>query len=433
MATSVLEIQRSRVLSSDIGAAAGTAYLFVLFAAGFFTNFLPIGTINTGTVLVFAFAGILSLTGTLYLLNPMPKPIAVAAFSTVIVSVLMVIKSALDTNPLNERVEGLLIYFLGVWPALFFMQANTAKVRQRLLTALGVGLFGLSVFSIFQSIFANSLPLSLFVLRGDNPFGAGEDVLRPTGLTGNPIIFSSILVFASALFLAQWLETHRFRFLLALVCSFVANYVTYTRASVILVIPVLLLVWLFNKRFRIKHKIVALIAVALIIAVGRYVYVNAVELIIIQRLQQSTPESLRSTIAHFEQIENARNAIASNPWTGTGMGSQGDAVGPEKVIITDGAWWILLLEFGVPLTILIVALLIIVLIPLAKYVLRPDSGNRALAIATLSFHAYIFPSNFINSALLGHISFGLYWVVLGLSLASANYNFGSRRDLVRLL
>ena len=108
------------------------------------------------------------------------------------------------------------------------------------------------------------------------------------------------------------------------------------------------------------------------------------------------------------------------------MGSQGDFVGPGNPIITDGAWWILALEFGLPLSVLAVLSLFIVLIPLAKYVLRWDSKNRALAIATLAFHAFIIPANFISSGILGHISFGLYWAVLGLSLAGMNSNSALR-------
>jgi O-antigen ligase len=283
-----------------------------------------------------------------------------------------------------------------------------------------VGLFGLSVFAIFQSIFADSLPLSLFALRGDNAFGVGDNQLRPTGLTGNPIIFSSILVLAAALFAALWLEKRKFRFLIALFCSLVANYVTYTRTSIVLVIPVLILVWLLHHRFRIKHKIIALMVVAVTVAGAQFLWVNGGDLILIQRLQSSNEESLVSTLGHFKQIQDAKDAIALHPLAGTGMGSEGDFVGSTDMIITDGAWWALLLEFGVPLTILIGFMLLITLIPVSKYVLRADSKKRALAIATLSFHAYILPANFINSALLGHISFGLYWVVLGLSFAAAN-------------
>jgi O-antigen ligase len=288
------------------------------------------------------------------------------------------------------------------------------------------------VFAIFQSIYANSLPLSLFVLRGDNAFNAGDDQFRPTALTGNPIIFSSILILAAAFFLALWLEKRKFRFLLALICSLVANYVTYTRASNILVIPVLILVWLFHNRFRIKHKIIALAVLVLAVAGGQYLFVNGDNLVMVQRLQTSGTESLESTLEHFRQIQNASDAIISHPLVGTGMGSQGDSVGPEYVIITDGTWWILLLEFGAPLTILIVVVIFLALIPISKYVLRPESENRALAIATLSFHAYILPASFINSALLGHTSFALYWVVLGLSLAAATGNprFNSSRALV---
>lgn len=391
-------------------------------AAGFLTNFIPTGSVNTGTILLYSLACLLSFAGGLYLINPLRKQIAIAALTMLVVSGLTVFKAIFDANPVSQRARELAIVFVGAWPFLFFIQLNNPAIRERLLKTLAIGLFGLSVFAIFQSIFANSLPLSLFALRGDEAFGVGEDQLRPTGLTGNPIIFSSILVFASAFFAAQWLEKRRFRFLLALICSLAANYMTYTRASIILVIPVLVLVWLFYNRFRIKHKMIALVVVVLTVAGGQYLFVSGASLILIQRLQLSNAESLGSTLIHFKQIQDASDAIVSHPLAGTGMGSQGDFMGPENVIITDGTWWILLLEFGVPLSILIVVVLLLSLIPISKYVLRPKSKDRALAIATLSFHAYIIPSNFINSAILGHISFGLYWVVLGLSFAAANCN-----------
>jgi hypothetical protein len=418
----VLESKKLMVFSEGLTSRAGIAYLIVLLAAGFLTNFVPTGTVNMGTISLYSLACILSFAGAAYLINPLRKEIAMAALATLALSGLMIFKAAFDTNPVSQRVRELAIYFLGAWPFLFFIQINTPKVRERLLKTLAIGLFGLSLFGIFQGVFADSLPLSLFVLRGDEAFAVGYDQFRPTGLTGNPIVFSSILVFASALFAALWLEKRKFRFLLALSCSLVANYVTYTRASIVLVIPVLGLVWLFYQRFNIRHKIIALATIVLATVGVQYLLVNGEKLVIIQRLQTSNPESLGSTLEHLRQINNASDAIVSHPWAGEGMGSQGSFVGPANVIITDGTWFILLLEFGVPLSILIVVMLVLVLVPIAKYVLRMESKNRALAIATVSFHAYIFPSNFINSALLGHISFGLYWVVLGLSLAAANCN-----------
>jgi O-Antigen ligase len=415
----VTEAKKLVAFSDGFTSTVGVAYLIALFTAGFLTNFVPTGTINTGTILLYSLAGLLSSAGGLYLLNPLPKQIAVAALTILALSGLTVFKAVFDNNPVSQRVQEIAIYFMGAWPFLFFIQINSPKVRQRFLKTLAIGLFGLSAFAIFQSIYANSLPLSLFVLRGDNAFNAGDDQFRPTALTGNPIIFSSILIFAAAFFAALWLEKRKSRFLLALICALVANYVTYTRASNILVIPVLVLVWLFHNRFRIKHKIIALAAVVLAVAGGQYLFVNGENLIMVQRLQTSGTESLESTLEHFRQIQNASDAIISHPLVGTGMGSQGDSVGPEYVIITDGTWWILLLEFGAPLTILIVVVILLALIPISKYVLRPESENRALAIATLSFHAYLLPASFINSALLGHTSFALYWVVLGLSLAAA--------------
>lgn len=422
------ESKKVVLIPGGLTSIAGISYFTLLIVAGFLTNLLPTGDINTGTIFLYSLAGILSFIGLLCLLNPLRKKIAIAAAMILALSGLTVLKATLDANPVMQRVQEITIFFLGVWPCLFFVQIDSPKIRERFLKAISIGLFGLSSFGVFQGVYSNSLPLSLFVLRGDNSFNVGEDRFRPTGLTGNPIIFSSILVFASAYFLAQWLEKRRFRFLVAFFCSLAANYLTYTRASIALVVPVLILVWLFTIRFRIKHKLIVVAVVILAAAGGLYLFGSNVDLIIIQRFQTSSTESLNSTLDHFVQISNANAAIASSPWLGTGMGSQGNSVGPDSVIITDGAWWILLLEFGIPLTILIVIVLLLALIPITKYVLRPESENRALAIATLSFHAYIVPASFINSAILGHISFGLYWVVLGLSFAAASGGYASVRS-----
>jgi O-antigen ligase len=415
----VAEAKKPKLFSEGLVSGAGVTYLIALFVAGPLTNFLPTGKVNTGTILLYLLACFLSLAGVLYLFYPRPKRIATAALLILAVSGLAILKAAFDSNPVSQRAQELVIYFLGAWPFLFFVQIDNSEIRERLLKTLAIGLLGLCVFGVFQAIFANSLPLSMFALRGDNPFGVGEDQLRPTGLTGNPIIFSSILVFSSAFFGALWLEKRSFKFLLALICSLAANYLTYTRASVVAVVPVLVLVWLFQNRFRIKHKFVALVAIILTVIVGQSLLVYGDNLVMIQRLQTSSAESAVSTFDHYRQIQNASDAIRSHPWLGTGMGSEGDFIGADNAIITDGAWWILFLEFGIPLTLLIAFLIFRALIPIAKYVLRQDAKNRALPIATLSFHAYIIPASVINSALLGHISFGLYWVVLGLSLAEA--------------
>jgi O-antigen ligase len=424
----VPESKKVVLISGGLASIAGISYLTLLFVAGFLTNFLPTGDVNTGTILLYSSASVLSFIGLLCLLNPIRKRIAIAVVTILALSGLTVLKATLDSNPVSQRMQEITIFFLGVWPCLFLIQIDSSKVRERFLKTLSIGLFGLSAFGLFQGIYSNALPLTLFVLRGDNRFNVGEDQFRPTGLTGNPIIFSSILVFASAYFLAQWLEKRRSRFLLALSFSLAANYLTYTRASIALVIPVLILVWLLSNRFRIKHKMIVAVAIILAAAGGLYLFVSNVDLIIVQRFQTSSTESLNSTLDHFVQISNANAAIASSPWLGAGMGSQGNSVGPDNVIITDGAWWIILLEFGIPLTILIVTVLLLALVPIAKFVLRPESTNRSLAIATLSFHAYVVPAGFINSAILGHISFGLYWVVLGLSFAAASGGYSSLRS-----
>lgn len=414
------EAKPRMVFSEGLTSGAGVAYLISLFVAGFLTNFLPTGSVNTGTISVYLLAGFLSFAGALFLLYPRPRPIASAALMLLALSAFAIVKASLDSNSISQRAQELLIFFLGAWPFLFFIQIDDETARRRLLKTLGIGLLGLCIFGVLQGIFATSLPLSMFALRGDNAFGVGEDQFRPTGLTGNPIIFSSILVFSSAFFASVWLERRHTKLLLALLVSLAANYLTYTRVSIVSVIPVLALVWLFHNRFRIKRKLFTLAAVILAVVAAQALLAYGDNLVIVQRLQSSGGESLESTLDHYRQIENASREILSHPWLGAGMGSQGDFVGPDSVLITDGTWWILLLEFGIPLTLLIVILLLFALIPITKYVMRPESKNRALAIATLSFHAYIIPANFINSALLGHISFGLYWAVLGLSFAYAS-------------
>ena len=408
------------VFSRHLVPRAGIAYLITLFVAGFITNFIPIISFNTGTLLLFSLAFFLSLLGLVQLLNPLPRLVGLATFATLAVTGLIALKAAIDTNPLSQRVQELAIYLLGGWPFLFFVQVDDSKTRERFMRTLAVGLSCLCVFGILQGVLGSSLPENLFLLRGDAPFTITEDQWRPTGLTGNPIIFSSILVFASALFFALWLEGRGSRFLVALLCSFVANYLTYSRASLALLVPVLVAVWLLHYRFRRREILVALFSVLLIAVATAIFLFNASDLMIVQVLTNSHEGTQGSTIGHIMTIQDAREVISGHPLSGVGVGSQGNSVGPENAIITDGAWWILMLEFGVPLSILFVVLLVLMLVPVGKHVLRRDSEQRALAIATLAFHAYLFPACFINSAILGHISFGLYWAVLGLSIAAAS-------------
>ena len=414
------------VFSPQIASRAGNAYLIALFVAGFVTNFIPFISFNTGTILLFSIALFLSLLGLTQLLNPLPRIVGLAIFATFAVTVLVVLKAAIDSNPLSQRVQELGIYFLGGWPFLFFVQVDNSKTRECFMRMMAIGLFCLCVFGIVQGVLGSSLPENLFLLRGDKPFAITEDQWRPTGLAGNPIIFSSILVFASALFFALWLERRNSRLLVGLLCSFVANYLTYTRASLFLLVPVLLMVWLLHHRFRRKQVFVALFTMVLLTAAVALFLFSASDLLIVQILTNTREGTQGSTLTHLMSIQDAREVISGHPLGGVGVGSQGNSVGPENVIITDGAWWILMLEFGVPLSIVFVVLLVLLLIPVGKHVLRSDSKQRALAIATLAFHAYLFPASFINSAILGHISFGLYWAVLGLSLAAAASNRTSR-------
>jgi len=416
----VTTVNRTFTFSADVAAKAGTAYLTMLFVAGFLTNFVPIISFGTGTLLLFSLAFFLSLLSLLQLLNRLRRNVALAAFATFLVSFLLVLKAAMDINPVSQRIHELIIFFLGGWPFLFFLQIDDRKTRERFVRTLAVGLVCLCIYGIVQGFLGQSLPERLFVLKGDEPFGVGGERWRPTGLTGNPIIFSSILIFASAFFFALWLEKRRFRYMSAFLCSFAANYLTYTRASLFLLIPVLVLVWLLHHRFRLRQTIIALVSLLFVASAAVFLALNATGLFIVQRLLGSGEDSLESTLSHFISIQNAWETIAAHPWAGVGVGSQGDFVGPGNAIITDGAWWILLLEFGVPLSIFLVVLLLLMLFPVAKHILRKGSNDRALGIATLSFHAYLFPASFINSGILGHISFGLYWAALGLSIAAAN-------------
>jgi len=415
----VATVYRAFGFSRQIVSRAGIAYLIALFVAGFVTNFIPIISFNTGTLLLFSLAFFLSLLGLLQLLNPLPKPVGLATLAALAVTCLIVFKTAIDSNPLSERMQELGIYFLGGWPFLFFLQVNDSKTRERFMRTLAIGLFCLCAFGIVQGVLGSILPENLFLLRGDPLYFITEDIWRPTGLTGNPIIFSSLLTFSSALFFALWLEKRRARFMLALLCSLVANYLTYSRASFYLAIPVLVVVWLLHHRFRRRETILALVTVLLILAAVTLLFLNATDLLIADILLNAREGTQGSTLSHIATIQDAWRTIAAYPLIGIGVGSQGNAVGPENAIITDGAWWILMLEFGVPLSILFVVVLVLMLIPVAKHVLRRDSKQRALSIATLAFHAYLFPASFINSAILGHVSFGLYWAVLGLSIAAA--------------
>src|ERR1700746_3276393 len=117
------------LFSEGILTAAGVAYLIALFAGGFVTNFLPLGAINTGTILVYLFGGLLSCIGVLYLLRSTPRKLGIAAVLVIVLTLVTLIKAILDTNPVDQRLQEAIILILGVWPFLFFLQMDMSRVR----------------------------------------------------------------------------------------------------------------------------------------------------------------------------------------------------------------------------------------------------------------------------------------------------------------
>jgi hypothetical protein len=340
-----------------------------------------------------------------------------------VISLAFVIPVFLNNEPSIERILGyrnyifyMMIYFF-IQP--FLSSNNIHKFVVFLLMILG---FILAVFSIIQGSFASYLPIELLVLVGEDTFSFYEsDIIRTTALIGNTIIFSVFLLIILQLFIRHYLLLKSTIVLFGSIVIVIAIVLTYSRAAIAgCVLTIILQNYYFGK-FNIKK----IILTVLFIVVTTLSYLSfSDDYFLFRRLIGTEVSTYYSTVIHLEQIRNSLDVIKDNPLAGIGLGSQGKSSKSEK-IITDGFWFQLFLELGIPLSLLY--LLNIYLCARIALTRSRITLNPYVKIASDSFLCitilFIF-INFLNSAFSSPIVYLIYWTIFGLAIYKNQAHFG---------
>ncbi len=267
------------------------------------------------------------------------------------------------------------------------------------------------VFAIVQFLLRNVLPESLLVLNGEDVFGLyGTDLIRVTGLMGNTIIFGGYAIILFALVWAELVYTKFSSPLLLgkLIIIAAANFLTFSRASVVgMVVIAFAQFILYGCTHRKARKYLAISAAALCV-LAVFVVVFFWDSTIIQRLFNLNSDWTEGSDAgHFQMICDALVAVGQN-WV------FGRYLGDVSTVITDGAIWTYLVEWGVP-TFLVYALLILML---CIFALRKcKSRNPFTASVANGFFGmclYMVGFSLINSAYNARSVLVFFWMIAGM-------------------
>jgi hypothetical protein len=264
-------------------------------------------------------------------------------------------------------------------------------------------IFIISGLGILQAVFHMYLPDELLFIKGTHllNFYGNDSIFRPTGLIGNSLEFGGLVLIAFVLSYSKFVVTQNMKTFLLVILSVTSIFLSYSRASFILMfIAMILIHTIYYLSYQRLGKI-ALISIIILLFSSIIMYLFSDNMFILQRLFSPDINTLKSNVEHMDDILNALNTIDKNPIFGVGIGSQG--VSSHIKIITDGFWFQLFLEYGIPLgfiyiTYIIIIILIIYLkkdIPKKYFFLISSSITLILVfhMASLSNSSYLAPIN----------------------------------------
>ncbi|MBA9077847.1 O-antigen ligase family protein [Rufibacter quisquiliarum] len=405
-----------------------TLLLLVLLFSGFITNFLSFTEISLSTIVFDLLIFLLLLhTGlTLYELTLQAGKMNIsyvffAAFWFFLFVLTLIKTITLDVNPLLERLFGIrnnLVYAASIlYVPLLFRKERQIGRSIRLLYLAGILL---CLFAIFQFIFSFKLPMSLLVLRGEVTFSFVEfSIVRPTALLGNTIIFASFTIILFCILLPKYLYQKRKIDLFYIGITLLANVLTYTRAALFgAILSGAIIYVLCYGRFTLNYLIKLILGFSLLVlalvGIGNFFK----DSFLVRRVTGVEVGTIGSTDEHFRQIFNSIDYLKEHVVAGAGIGTQGQSGDPEKKIVTDGYWFQLFLENGLPLGSLYFLFFVIsVAYSLLLFFRYEDQRLKQLCLTFIGLSAYFFAASLLNSALSSRVNFFLYWLLFSFLLA----------------
>lgn len=396
-----------------------------------FINLVPTGGIYPATLII---DGLYVLMLFVFLIFSAQNPVRVEGWMLLFVLLALVYVGlfmngieSLSDKYLDLRNQ-VLYAFVGVFVAT--MIRNKDDLMRLLNVTMRLSVF-LAAFGIIQFLFRSTLPEWLLVSRDTPLFGYfGTDISRSTGLIGNTIVFSNLLLLFFALFVAKLASSFRFKDLLATLVLAGGILVTFSRVAMIGAVAIMLIATIVEWFRRSPGQ--AFIRSFFILTIGAaatcLVYLlgffgdGLTDSFVYRDLFMGNNASVQaSTDIHNSYIDMALTALRENPWAGLGLASQNqNSINAESSsVITDGAMWSVLVEGGIILFAAYSLFLIACFIAAFKAWRATEEGEY-VAAAFLMFSVYEFTAASIyNSAYFGKASFIMYWLIFGITIGLA--------------
>ena len=337
----------------------------------------------------------------------------------------LLIQLLLERTNFRDGILGFRNDIAYTFPFLFVFICVNRNDLYKIYSLIRNSAFIINIFAICQFVFRTILPDRFLVLSGEPTFGFWEsDVIRVTGLMGNTIVYGGFVVLILSFVWAE-IIVNGFKGLwlwLQLIVAVIANLFTFSRASIVGMVIIMLLEYLLsisrNKLAALKRYTVLILFSAIAIAL---IFNYASNSIIIRRLfGENVIWNMGSDAGHISMIENAITNINKYPIIGYGIGSVGySALGGGRNIITDGTFWMYLLEWGIPICLVY---LIMVLRTIYVAFKNRQNSNNFLSFISLGYigtNFYLIGASIINSAYSARCIVIILWIFAGILIKEA--------------
>lgn len=300
---------------------------------------------------------------------------------------------------------------------------------------LGVIIAG---FGCMQFAFRNVLPSWLLYSRDAPLFSYyGTDIVRSTGLVGNTIVFSTLLVLVYSLWLAKAAWKPSLKGFIPVAIVFTAVLTTFSRVQIFCMVVITLIIFAVALKragiFRSLSKsskprlVITLTSALVAVYAGSLVFRDTFLWRGLFKGQNAS--AVASAADHLHVRAVAFDILSNNPLLGLGLGTQSQSSDNaiDNFVITDGFHFATLAEGGLVLFISVAIFLVSIT---KRTVVAYSTTPTELKFIPLALCAYLFTqlaiAGFFNTGFYGKTPYLIMWVIYGAALvisrSSANMN-----------
>ena len=233
-----------------------------------------------------------------------------------------------------------------------------------------------------------------------------EDVVlfRPNGLFANPITFGSLLLLFYSLELYKFFENKSIFSFAISVLYLLMILLLFSRGNIIAAILITLITILLKYKI-VKFLIITNIFAILVIMLFWYFYDQSIALqFLIDRFTGADSYAVSSNEEHISDYLSALNLLSESIFLGISTD-----IDSSRSVVTDGSWFILPLQFGLPIFLIFSILWL--------YVLRKIYQlNKFFPAFLFPFFCAVSLTGFLNSFLLEKKVFFIMWLIFGLAI-----------------